>query len=221
MMTRRNAQRSTPNAQRSRLQTSASLRLCVKRRQHPRRRAFTLIETSLAMLAIGLGLLALFGLGRIGLQSAKETENDARCVQMADAIFETLRDYNAKFADNARTNAVSASWLQQWATAYGSPKQIPFPPVANMCSARHPPLSEPLYLQPGVQLAPAFKADEISLAEWNPRYELAFRTKYQASPVAGDQNLFQVTLVIYPDGDTYSSDYRIFHTTLSNTGGLP
>ena len=51
--------------------------------------AFTLIETALALLAIGLGLMALFGLGRIGLQSSKESENDTRCAQMTDAVFET------------------------------------------------------------------------------------------------------------------------------------
>jgi prepilin-type N-terminal cleavage/methylation domain-containing protein len=69
-----------------------------------RQKGFTLIETALAMLAIGLGLLAIFGLGRLGLQTAKETEYDQRCAMMADAIFETLRDYNARFVEEARTN---------------------------------------------------------------------------------------------------------------------
>ena len=182
--------------------------------------AFTLIETALAMLAIGLGLLALFGLGRIGLQSNKETENDQRCVQMADAIFETLRDYNARFVDEASTNQLQKSWHSLWLTALQTADQIPFPPVANMCSARQPPLSQPLYLRPATEMAPAFQESEISLSEWNPRYELAFRTKYQSTPVAGGPNLLQVILAIYPDGDTYSSERRIFHTTLSNTGGL-
>ena len=216
MMTQRNAQRSTLNVQRSRLQTSAPLRLCVKIPDpKTRSRAFTLIETALAMLAIGLGLLALFGLGRLGLQATKESENDARCALMADAVFETLRDYNARFVENARTNALSATWIQQWDLAYGTPKQIPFPPVANMSA------SENLYLMfaPESTLAPAFDRDALSLSDWNPRYQLFRQNKY-ASPVAGNVNLLQFTLLIYPDGDTYSSDPRIYHTTLTNTGGL-
>ena len=216
MMTQRNAQRSTLNVQRSRLQTSAPLRLCVKIPDpKTRSRAFTLIETALAMLAIGLGLLALFGLGRLGLQATKESENDARCALMADAVFETLRDYNARFVENARTNALSATWIQQWDLAYETPKQIPFPPVANMSS------SENLYLMFELEskLAPAFDRDALSLSDWNPRYQLFRQNKY-ASPVAGNVNLLQFTLLIYPDGDTYSSDPRIYHTTLTNTGGL-
>jgi hypothetical protein len=30
-----------------------------------------------------------------------------------------------------------------------------------------------------------------------------------------------VTLAIYPDGDSYSSERRLYHTTLTNPGGLP
>jgi len=168
------------------------------------------------MLAIGLGLLALFGLGRLGLQSTKETDHDQRCAIMADAVFETLREYNARFVENARTNALSTSWLQQWDTTITSPKQIPFPPVANMSA------SDTLHLVFAAEktLAPAYDEDALSLSDWNPRYTLSLTPKYLASPVAGAQNLIQVTLAIYPDGDTYSSEYRIFHTTLTDTGGL-
>lgn len=215
MMPRTNAQRSTLNVQRS--ACSSHFRTLELPDFRTSRRAFTLIETALAMLAIGLGLLALFGLGRLGLQTVKESENDTRCVQLADAIFETLRETNARFVENARTNALSASWLQQWSTASSSPKQIPFPPVANMSA------SDNLHLVFAAEkkLAPAYDEDALSLSDWNPRYTLFLTPKYLASPVAGAQNLIQATLVIYPDGDTYSSESRIFHTTLSNPGGLP
>ncbi len=186
-------------------------------RVSPAAHGFTLIETALAMLAIGLGLLALFGLGRLGLQSTKETENDQRCVQMADAVFETLRDCNMRFADNARTNVLNTTWIEQWSTAFNTSKQIPFPLVANMSA------SENLYLifAAEKQLAPAYDENALSLTDWNPRYTLSLSPKYtDISPVAGQQNLLQVTLIIYPDGDTYSSEYRLFHTTLSDTGGL-
>ena len=64
---------------------------------------FTLVETALALLAIGLGLIALFGLGRLAMESSREAENDRRCAMMADAIFETLRAVNAIYINEART----------------------------------------------------------------------------------------------------------------------
>ena len=229
MMPQRNDPHSTRDARRSGLQTSASLRLCVKiphRGPLPnpgpktRNRAFTLIETALAMLAIGLGLLGLFGLGRLGLHSNKETEHEQRCVLMADAVFETLREYNARFVEEARTNHMQQSWDDLWKNTVSSDNSIPFPPVANMYSSRPSSSSGNLYLRFETQLAPAFKEKDISLEEWNPRYGLFVQDKYN-SLVTGTVNLKQATLVIYPDGDTYSSEYRIFHTSLSNPGGLP
>ena len=68
---------------------------------HP---AFTLVETALALLAIGIGLIGLFGLGRIALESSHEAENDRRCAAMADAVFETLRAVNEIYVNEARTN---------------------------------------------------------------------------------------------------------------------
>jgi hypothetical protein len=184
------------------------------------RSGFTLIETALALLAIGLGLLAIFGLGRIGLQNVKESENDTHCVQMADAIFQTLREVNTRFVDQARTNTLSNSWLQQWVTAVDTPKQMPFPPVANMST------SDKLFLtfklnNDAETSSAAYDPDALSLSDWNPRYNLYFGTQHAESHVAGGPNFLAVTLVIYPDGETSSSDPRIFHTTLSNPGGLP
>jgi Tfp pilus assembly protein PilV len=185
------------------------------------RGGFTLIETALALLAIGLGLLALFGLGRIGLQTSKETENDARCAQMADAVFETLREYNVRFVDAARTNAIGpTAWVQQWQAAVSTPAQIPFPPVANMSR------SENLYLAFRIEdtaetTFAAFDPEELSLTDWNPRYNLYFGMHYESSHVGGGPVFLSVMLVIYPDGDTSSSEPRVFHTTLTNPGGLP
>lgn len=215
MIPQRNAQLPTFNAQLSKCFTHfRTLELPNFKTSHS---AFTLIETALAMLAIGLGLLALFGLGRIGLQTAKETDNDQRCALMADAIFETLREYNARFIDKASTNPMSTTWRDQWDSVIASPKQIPFPPVANMST------SGDLFLvfANENQYAPAYDENKLSLSDWNPRYglELLPDSNYD-SPVAGGINLRRVTLVIYPDGDTYSSEFRIFKTTLSDTGGL-
>lgn len=178
-----------------------------------RRAAFTLIETALALLAIGLGLLALFGLGRLGLQATKESEHDQRCALMADAVFETLREANMRFVDEGRTNINNLTWNQQWAMVTNSTIKIHFPTVADMST------SEDLYLMFG-SIAKAYDEKALSLLDWNPLYSLQVVDKF-ASKIAEGVNLKQATLVIYPDGDTYSSEYRVFQTTLSNPGGLP
>ena len=179
-----------------------------------RNRAFTLIETALAMLAIGLGLLAFFGLGRLGLQTAKETEYDQRCAMMADAVFETLRDYNARFVDEARTNAVTDSWGGLWRETIDDKIKIPFPLIAGMST------SSGIFLSFN-SLSRAFDKDNLSLTDWNPLYSLSLGFFNDPSPVSGLDNSLHIMLTIYPDGYTYSSDKRVFHTTLTNPGGLP
>ncbi|HQL50571.1 MAG TPA: hypothetical protein PLR91_05180 [Kiritimatiellia bacterium] len=171
------------------------------------------------MLAIGLGLLAIFGLGRLSLQAAKETEHDQRCAMMADAVFETLRDYNARFVDEARTNNVPGTWKNLWNQALQNEFDIPFPPIAGMSA------SDQLFLRFNTALVPAYNPSEISIADWNPRYALYASFKDLAtgtgSPGVSSQASLAITLAIYPDGDTYSSEYRLFRTTLTNPGGLP
>ena len=185
---------------------------------------FTLIETALAMLAIGLGLLAVFGLGRLGLQSAKETGHDRRCVMMADAVFETLREHNARFVDEARTNGMAGtSWVVLWQQAFQD--KIPFPLIAGMSEAipaLHFWQSDEItgFEKRLVAATPAFDPNMIRLSDWNPRYIL-YLSGEAASPVAQAVNACQITLWIFPDGDTLSSDPRIFSTTLINPGGLP
>ena len=187
------------------------------------RGGFTLIETALALLAIGMGLLAIFGLGRIGLQSTKESENDTRCVQLADAVFETLREYNTRYVAYAQSNHIENAWAMLWDQTITQVDSIPFPPVANMSTNAN------LWLQIDTSAVismdnsvRAFNKDAISLTDWNPRYQLIMAPPPGAfSPIAGGYNLLFVMLYIYPDGDTYSSDYRTFQTTLTNPGGLP
>lgn len=181
-----------------------------------RQKGFTLIETALAMLAIGLGLLAIFGLGRLGLQTAKETEYDQRCAMMADAIFETLRDYNARFVEEARTSNVTNLWTIRWEQVRQEDINIPFPPIAGMSISPNIPL---LFTGPD-SFAATFDKDNLSLTDWNPLYSLSgyFST---ISPISGLYNGLLITLTIHPDGYTYSSDQRVFHTFLANPGGLP
>jgi len=186
-----------------------------------RQKGFTLIETALAMLAIGLGLLAIFGLGRLGLQTAKETEYDQRCAMMADAIFETLRDYNAYFIEAARTNNVSGQTPKTWWTYWSETREaeksgIPFPLVAGI--SRH---VYDLDLNFSGNATPTYDPKNISLGDWHPWYALVVNP-FAASPVANDYTSLKVELAIFPDGETLlSSDPRVFTTTLTNPGGLP
>jgi len=201
------------------------------------------VETALALLAIGVGLVALFGLGRVALESSREAENDRRCAVMADAVFETLRAVNAVYIDEARTNAYQLPllwnelWNEQvqlqkpppalWGTFKGEEGEegwaLLFPPVAGMCTNNIP----LIYWKEGVNwakmdLASAYHRYNISLANWNPLYHLNIHdlTDYRPSSVTGTHNAKQVTLIIYPDGNVGSSDPRIFTTILSNTGGM-
>ena len=163
---------------------------------------FTLVETALALLAIGIGLVGLFGLGRIALESSRETENDRRCAVMADAVFETLRAVNTIYIDEARTNAhtyfgMSADdpggasesqpaflwnllWTQQTQLMppppvfFGDDGLLLFPPVAGM-STNNIPLVYQVEESDGetFSLTSAYDPNAISLANWNPLYYLS------------------------------------------------
>ena len=208
----------TFDARRSKLGMRISLLSSPLRPLGGRKDAFTLIETALAMLAIGLGLLAIFGLGRLGLQAANETQNDQRCAMMADAVFETLREYNARFVEEARTNNATASaWQQLWEKVRNKEIAIPFPPIAGMSVSPDIPLR---FTGPD-SFAATFDKDNLSLADWNPFYSLSGTFFPDPSPISGLDNGLHITLVIHPDGYTYSSDQHVFHTTLTNPGGLP
>jgi hypothetical protein len=202
--------------------------------------AFTLIETALALLAIGLGLMAIFGLGRIGLKSAKESSSDLRCESMADAVFETLREYNVRFIERSKT---PKEWIICWGEFVAGDvvpglDKIPFPPVANMSTSEnlqlHANVADLAYFIQLTQGTPvdignasgtlqkAYDADNLSLTEWNPSYLLDIAPNNASiSPVTGYPDSLLVRLVIYPDGDTPSSEPRMYYTTLTNTGGLP
>ena len=210
---------------------------------------FTLVETVLALLAIGIGLVGLFGLGRLAMESSREAENDRRCARMADTIFETLRTVNTIYINEARTNGfnnnpASDVWNILWDQGkQGQRPQLPetlpnmlwhpddgyllFPHIAGMTTNEIP----LLYNEDSSSPTRAYHPDHISLANWNPLYQLfiGYLDKYYypfndemriGSPITDANNILKVTLYIYPDGLSSSSDVRIFTTTLSNSGGM-
>ena len=58
---------------------------------HPARSGFTLVEVSLAILVVGLGLLTLFGLFPSGLRSGEEAGADTRAGLFASVVLEGMR----------------------------------------------------------------------------------------------------------------------------------
>lgn len=199
---------------------------------------FTLIETALAMLVIGLGILAIFGLGRHGLKATQETLHDERCQRMAQAIFSTLQTYNDAFIRDAylATNRINQTrgWLEHWNQVANNRKRIPFPPIAGMRSGSTQ-AQELLLLfhtfQKGDNRTPAFDENNIDLLQWNPFYTLSltyiqkgndFSLCTSKDPKQASQwpDSIHVSLLIYPDGNTYSSETRYYYTTLSFKGGV-
>jgi len=175
---------------------------------------FTLVETALALLVIGLAFLSILGLGRSGMQAVKEAGNETRCEVMAEAVFETLRIYNQRFAEYARTNDLGQSWAYMWSEAVKTPAFFPFPRVEGMSES----ISLSLEINKG-EISSAFDLSSISLNNWNPRYELIVISGHTSS-ISTTPNMQKVILSIYPDGDTFSSPPRIFTTILNREGGL-
>lgn len=80
--------------------------------------------------------------------------------------------------------------------------------------------SEDLNLMFG-SIAKAYDEKALSLFGLEPLIQFTGRRQVRLEKSQKGSIPKQATLVIYPDGDTYSSEYRVFQTTLSNPGGLP
>lgn len=194
-------------------------------------RGFTLIETALAMLVIGLSILAIFGLGRHGLESSRETENEARCDRLADAVFESLQAYNAAFIEqiNAETNGLSKiqQWYVRWNDVVTGKKDLPFPRQAGMWNLRTDPQPHLKFFNSvNADRIPAFDPDKIDLTEWNPFYQIVLTPEPESSVeraayVPGLEDKIQVLFVLYPDGTTGSSPLKVFESLLIFHGGTP
>jgi len=182
------------------------------------RAAFTLVETALALFAISLGLLGIFGLARHGLKNSGDAENETRCTLLADTIFETLKAKNAALIAegysrynwqvfwntfNANKNSYSADFcylplLMDVTSQYTELKII--------CGAfTEPPLTH--FLQESLS------ESERKPDNWNPHYILTVT-------LDTDSN-FMVLLAIHPGAFQSGADWHVYYTTLSYAGGLP
>lgn len=95
------------------------------------RGGFTLVEVSLAVLVVGLGLLAVFSLFPSGLRSAADETADTRCSLFAGTVLNGMRanaakitswtDWNTQFGTRITQNLPSGVAISPTPTA------IPFP----------------------------------------------------------------------------------------------
>ena len=201
-----------------------------------RRTGFTLIETALAMLAIGIAVVAVFGISRHGLSAASETDNDRRCNQFANAIFETLRDYNQQFIEyaeaNAQTNNTTAmlTWLQRWNDVIEADLLIPFPDTADIVAPEVLVFNATESGGNYIKLTPAYDPDNIDNIVWTPLYYLSVSIRgydddgdlenATKDNDIGFLDTLDVSLLVCPNRTSYPNKIRYYYTSLIYPGGI-
>ena len=191
------------------------------------RTGFTLIETALALLAISLGLLGIFGIARHGLKAGGDTQNETRCTMLADTMFATLKAKNDELA--ARKTSLEDWWFYWARFASGTAQTvICLPPMPEIFSS-----IDPIRIALGEHnlndyLAPSATVTEI---KWNPKYVLTLTPNginmnlESITPAALSQALengqIDVTLNIHPGFLQSGADWKTYDMVLTYTGGLP
>jgi len=180
---------------------------------------FTLVETALALLAISLGLLGIFGLARHGIKAGGDTANETRCVVFADTVFATLK---AKNAELAARKVPLYDWWVYWLAFLSQSAQtsLYLPPMPEISSD-----GQAIGIAVGTHdLMPATAVTEI---KWNPVYTLTLNLNgvNLANPVqvyeAYERGQIDVTLRVHPGTLQSGADERTYSTVLTYTGGLP
>ena len=187
---------------------------------------FTLIETALALLAISLGLLGIFGLARHGIKAGGDTQNETRCVMLADTVFATLKAKNDELA--ARKVSLY-DWWNYWITLLGKGDQVTFylPPMPEILD-----YSQPIGIAVGKQheLDDFFQtASTFTDIKWNPAYFLKLSVDLDSSDLLNTAAIYtvyergqiDVLLTIHPGVLQSGAEERTYLTVLSYSGGLP
>ena len=209
---------------------SAPLRLCGRsflccRSNHPNpRSAFTLVEIALATLVLSLGLLTLFGLGRLAMENAARAENETRTALFADNIFSSLRSVSE---DLCATGGPSA-WAVFW-TGFSNgtiPLPIPLPEATAFSNPKN--FSDQVwgngswctnffYARPDIH-GPSTNAP---ISEWGVRFALEVELTNDFVAVPGTTNQARVTLHVAPGAYGTISESRTFFTLFTEHGTLP
>ena len=183
------------------------------------RTGFTLVETALALLAISLGLLGIFGLARHGLKAGGDTENETRCALLADTVFETLKAKNDELASR---KVPLYDWWVYWLAFLSQSAQAslylpPMPEISNT--------GQPIGIAVGTH--DLMTATTFTELKWNPVYTLTLNlngvnlTNPQQVYEAYERGQIDVTLSIHPGVLQSGAEPRTYYTVLTYTGGLP
>lgn len=178
---------------------------------------FTLIEIALATLLIGLGVLAIFGLGRLGLQNARESENDTRAALLAEDVFATLRVTSEALCRNQDP----AAWSRFWSDFASGATNFDAGTLA--CSTLYSNSCDDRVFGDGRLCTNYLHAGTIP--EWAARFSLAIEQTNTwadvSSPSNAPNNAVRVTLSILPGLSGADSDPRTFYTHFVEHGSLP
>jgi len=182
---------------------------------------FTLVETALALLAISLGLLGIFGLARHGLKAGGDTQNETRCVMLADTVFATLKAKNDELA--ARKVSLY-DWWTYWLALIPqtTPSPLFLPPMPEILD-----YSQPIGIVFGSQQELVKTATSFAEIKWNPIYALSLDlngvnlTNPTEVYEAYERGQIDVTLTIHPGALQSGENLRTFSTVLYYSGGLP
>ena len=188
-----------------------------------KKNGFTLIETALALLAISIGLLGIFGLARHGLQAGSDVENETRCTLLANTVFETLKAKNDELA--ARKVSLY-DWWAFWLAL------IPQTSQASLYLPSMPEISEnnaPVGISVGTHEMNDFLQTTATFTElkWNPRYSLTLDlngvdlTNTGQVLEAYERGQINVTLTLHPGVLQSGAEKSTYYTVLTYSGGLP
>ncbi len=189
----------------------------------PHRSGFTLVETALALLAISLGLLGIFGLARHGLKASGDAEQETRCAILADTFFGTLRAKNDELT--AKKLSLDAWWLYWFRFAAGTSEVVLYLPYSPDIS----PNDSAIRIALGTHELDDYLTPSAALSEvaWNPTYTLALDLNgINPSDINSITEVYErgeidVSLKLHPGALRSGAETRTYWTTLTYTGGLP
>ncbi len=186
---------------------------------------FTLIETALALFAISLGLLGIFGLARHGLKASGDADDETRCALLANTIFATL---HAKNDELAAKKSSLYDWWMYWLRFSANESQVAIflPKMVEFSDAFD---VEGIRIESGKHAISDFLPAPTARKEikWNPTYNLVLGLSgIDQSNLAQLQELYErgqidVTLTLHPGALRSGAEPRTYYTVLNYTGGLP
>jgi type II secretory pathway pseudopilin PulG len=189
----------TPDARRQRFATGVS--------------GFTLIEVTLAVVLIGLGLLAIVGLGQLAMSNAQALEDDTRSAMLASDIFGSLRTVS----ENICATDAPPAWVAFWSDFASGKTNLPLQLPGSTCFTNHADdrvwgdgrsCTSDLYSRTDVH-----RSGLPATPQWSARYTLNLELY--------GSNSVRVTLHITPGLSGTARTIHPYYTHLTEHGTLP